>query len=92
MGLGHDDTASNCMSVLLLGVTGNRHARAEKRNMPKVGERYTGAGIHAEDLHTGKRRDDADPEAEHVRDGGDCDGDSGVTVARRHPFGNRIMN
>ena len=44
-------------------------------------------GVRAEYLDAGERRDHPDPEADHIRDGGDGDGDGGVPEALGHPLG-----
>ena len=44
-------------------------------------------GVRAEYLDAGERRDHPDPEADHIRDGGDGDGDGGVPETLGHPLG-----
>ena len=55
-------------------------------------EYYASAGVDAEYLHARKGRDDPHPEAEHVRDRGDGDGDAGLLVGRSQSRRHRVMD
>ena len=80
------------MSVLFLCITCNSQTASEESEMPDVGASNTSTGVDAEYSDTGKWGDGSDPEAEHVRDGGDRNGDGGFSISFSYPFGNCVMD
>ena len=68
------------MTILLLRVPSQRHAASKESEMPDIGSNDTSPGVNTEDLDTWEGSDHSDPEAEHVRDGGDGDRDCCLPV------------
>ena len=68
------------MTILSLSITSKSHAASKEGEMPDIGSNDTGTSVNTKYLDTGKGSDDSDPEAEHVRDGGDGDGDCRLPV------------
>lgn len=91
-GFGFYSQAGDGVSVVPLGVTAQCHECAKQGDMPQVGESHCSASVDAEYFDAGKGCDDADPEAEHVRQGGDRDGNGGVLERLRHSLGNWVGN
>ena len=63
------------MTVLFLSVARQGEAASEESDVPEVSSNHAGSGVHTEDLDAGEGGDHTDPEAEHVSDAGDGDGD-----------------
>ena len=80
------------MSVLFLCVTCNSQTASEESEMPDVGASNPSTGVDAEYSDTGKWGDGSDPEAEHIRDGGDRDGDGGFSIGFSDSLGNCVMD
>ena len=73
------------MTILLLRVPSQRHAASKESEMPDIGSNDTGPGVDTENLDTREGSDHSDPEAEHVRDGGDGDGDCSLSICLTQP-------
>lgn len=74
--------------IFLLAVPRDCHTSGEESHVPQEGEAYGESTVHAKDPNRGERTRDADPEGDHVREGGDGDRDGrlghGVAHALRH--------
>ena len=80
------------MTVLFLSIAGQGQAASEESDVPQVGAHHTGPGVHTEDLDAGEGSDHTNPEAEHVGDAGDGDGDDRLSVALADPHRYRVMD
>lgn len=80
------------MAISLLEVSEHRHAAGEERYVPDVCEGDGQRAVRAEDPYRGKRRNDADPERNHVGERCDCDADGSFTHHVTHSLRNRQLH
>lgn len=73
------------MQVPFLPVPRDGHAGSEEGDVPQEGEAHGEATVGAEDLHGRERRDNADPERNHIGQRRDRDGHGSLGHCLGHP-------